>query len=72
MRFISIRCSGETLSEVTLLPREPHPKVSEGEAAVERPSAPWVVKVLTTTRETGIFSPKATAARLERVWGILR
>jgi hypothetical protein len=37
-----------------LLPREPHPKVNEGESAVERPSAPRVVEVLTTTRETSI------------------
>src|ERR671911_733672 len=41
---------------VTFLSRDTHPKVNEGESAVERPSALRVVEVLTTTRETGIFA----------------
>ena len=34
MRFISIKFSGETLSEVMMLLREPHPKVNVGESAL--------------------------------------
>ena len=33
-RLMSIRCQGETLSEVTLPPQDPHPKVIEGGRAV--------------------------------------
>jgi hypothetical protein len=55
-------------SRATLLPRDIHLKVNEGENVVEIPSTPWVVEALTTTRETGIFSPKVRAARRERVY----
>ncbi|MEJ7616915.1 MAG: hypothetical protein WKF30_08145 [Pyrinomonadaceae bacterium] len=51
MRLMSIRCSGEILSELTLPPHEPQPSVMEGASAVEKPMAPCVVGVLTTTRE---------------------
>ena len=39
-RLMSIRWSGETLSEVTLPPHEPHPNVIDGGSAVENPIAP--------------------------------
>src|SRR3712207_9372600 len=47
--------------------RHTHPNVNEGESAVERPSAPRVVEVLTTTRETGICAPPlATPLRVNQ------
>jgi hypothetical protein len=39
-----------------MLPRDTYTKAHEGESAVERPSVPWVVEVLTTKRETGTYS----------------
>src|ERR1041384_1892857 len=56
-RLMSIKCSGEMLSDVTLPPHEPQPSVIEGGRAVEKPIAPCVVGVLTTTREAGISMP---------------
>src|SRR5207247_9854057 len=56
-RLISSKCSGETLSEVTLPPHEPQPSVIDGGSAVEKPMAPWVVGVLTVMREAGISPP---------------
>jgi len=41
-RLMSIKCSGEMLSEVTLPPHEPQPSVIEGASAVEKPIAPCV------------------------------
>ena len=51
---MSIRCHGETLSEVTLPPHEPQPRVIDGGSAVEKPMAPCVVGELTMMREAGI------------------
>src|ERR1700749_4455921 len=56
-RLMSIKCHGEMLSEVTLPPQEPQPRVIEGGKAVENPIAPCVVGVLTTTRDAGISVP---------------
>ena len=56
-RLMSIRCKGDTLSEVTLPPHDPQPSVIEGGNAVENPMAPCVVGVLTVTREAGISPP---------------
>src|SRR3954469_5717104 len=56
-RLISIKCSGETLSEVTLPPHDPQPKVMDGGSAVENPIAPCVVGVLTVIRDAGISDP---------------
>src|SRR5260370_25798325 len=56
-RLMSIRCSGETLSEVTLPPHDPQPSVIEGGSAVENPIAPCVVGVFTVTREAGTSAP---------------
>src|SRR5215212_5651258 len=67
-RLMSIRCHGETLSEVTLPPHEPQPRVIEGGSAVEKPMAPCVVGELTMMREAGISMPNALAASRERVW----
>src|SRR5829696_575068 len=67
-RLMSIRCQGETLSEVTLPPHDPQPSVIEGGSAVEKPMAPCVVGELTTTREAGISTPNDFAASRERVW----
>src|SRR5258708_34023922 len=53
-RLMSIRCNGETLSEVTLPPHDPQPSVIDGGSAVEKPIAPCVVGVLTVTRAAGI------------------
>src|SRR2546430_9696210 len=39
-RLISIKCNGETLSEVTLPPHDPQPRVIDGGNAVEKPIAP--------------------------------
>src|SRR6185503_3089197 len=61
-RLISIRCKGETLSEVTLPPHDPQPSVIDGGRAVENPIAPWVVGVLTVMRDAGISAPYRTAA----------
>src|SRR5882762_8721557 len=66
-RLISIKCNGETLSEVTLPPHEPQPKVIEGGSAVEKPIAPCVVGVLTVIRDAGISLPYRTAASRDRV-----
>src|SRR5258705_4627781 len=66
-RLISIKCKGETLSEVTLPPHEPQPNVIDGGKAVEKPMAPCVVGVLTVIREAGISIPNLTAASRERV-----
>src|SRR5688500_20139983 len=65
---MSIRCHGETLSEVTLPPHEPQPKVIDGGSAVEKPMAPCVVGELTMMREAGISMPNDFAASRERVW----
>ena len=54
---MSIKCKGETLSEVTLPPHEPQPSVIDGGKAVENPIAPCVVGVLTVMREAGISPP---------------
>src|ERR671938_417993 len=67
-RLMSIRCQGETLSEVTLPPHDPQPRVIEGGSAVEKPMAPCVVGELTMMREAGISTPNAFAASRERVW----
>ena len=56
-RLISIKCSGETLSEVTLPPHDPHPSVIDGGSAVENPIAPCVVGVFTVMRDAGISAP---------------
>src|SRR6185295_1350809 len=44
-RLISIKCSGDTLSDVTLPPHDPQPSVIDGGNAVENPIAPCVVGV---------------------------
>src|SRR5215207_1057086 len=67
-RLMSIRCQGETLSEVTLPPHEPQPSVIGGGRAVEKPMAPCVVGELTTMRDAGISTPNDFAASRERVW----
>src|ERR1044072_1228391 len=67
-RLMSIRCHGETLSEVTLPPHDPQPSVSEGGSAVKNPMAPCVVGELTTIRDAGISMPNPFAASRERVW----
>src|ERR1051326_191676 len=67
MRLMSIKCNGETLSDVTLPPHEPQPNVIDGGNAVEKPIAPCVVGVLTVMREAGISAPNCTAASRERV-----
>src|SRR6266571_4464633 len=67
-RLMSIKCSGDTLSEVTLPPHEPHPSVIDGGSAVENPIAPCVVGVFTVTRDAGISPPYRIAASRERVW----
>src|SRR5947209_14013418 len=56
-RLMSIKCRGETLSEVTFPPHEPQPSVIDGGNAVENPMAPCVVGVLTVTRDAGISAP---------------
>ena len=56
-RLMSIRCNGETLSDVTFPPQEPHPRVIDGGSAVENPIAPCVVGVFTVTRDAGISPP---------------
>src|SRR6266705_1670656 len=56
-RLMSIKCSGDTLSEVTLPPHEPQPSVIDGGSAVENPIAPCVVGVFTVTRDAGISPP---------------
>ena len=56
-RLISIKCNGETLSEVTLPPHDPQPSVIDGGSAVEKPMAPCVVGVLTVMRDAGISLP---------------
>src|SRR5712691_8846809 len=61
-RLISIKCNGETLSEVTLPPHDPQPSVIDGGSAVENPIAPWVVGVFTVIREAGISPPNLIAA----------
>src|SRR6266540_1394072 len=66
-RLISSKCSGETLSDVTLPPQEPQPRVIDGGSAVENPIAPCAVGVLTVMRDAGISLPKRTAASRERV-----
>src|SRR5437660_12696532 len=66
-RLMSIKCNGETLSEVTLPPHEPHPNVIDGGSAVEHPIAPCVVGVFTVTRDAGISPPLRIAASHERV-----
>src|SRR5712691_10060809 len=66
-RLMSIKCSGETLSDVTFPPHEPQPNVIDGGSAVENPIAPCVVGVLTVIRDAGISLPKRTAASRERV-----
>jgi hypothetical protein len=55
IRFISIMCSCETLSELTLLPRDTYTKAYEGESAVERPSVPWLVEVFDDQARDGHF-----------------
>src|SRR5262249_33255009 len=67
-RLMSIRCSGDMLSEVTFPPQDPQPSVSDGGSAVEKPIAPWVEGVLTTTRAAGIRIPYRSAASRFRVW----
>src|SRR6266568_4560242 len=67
-RLTSIKCSGDTLSEVTLPPHEPQPSVIDGGSAVENPIAPCVVGVFTVTRDAGISPPYRIAASRERVW----
>jgi hypothetical protein len=64
---MSIKCNGDTLSEVTLPPHDPQPSVIDGGSAVENPIAPCVVGVLTVIREAGISAPNLTAASRERV-----
>src|SRR5688572_28442553 len=66
-RLMSIRCNGDTLSDVTLPPHEPQPRVIDGGSAVEKPMAPCVVGVLTVMRDAGISEPNFTAASRERV-----
>src|SRR5919106_2739460 len=66
-RLMSIKCNGDTLSDVTLPPHEPQPSVIDGGNAVEKPIAPCVVGVLTVIREAGISAPNFTAASRERV-----
>ena len=53
-RLISIKCNGETLSEVTLPPHDPQPSVIDGGSAVENPIAPCVVGVFTVMRDAGL------------------
>src|ERR1051325_7390233 len=67
-RLISIKWSGDTLSDVTSPPHEPQPNVIDGGNAVENPIAPCVVGVLTVIRDAGISAPNCTAASRERVW----
>jgi hypothetical protein len=64
---MSIKCNGETLSDVTLPPHDPQPSVIDGGNAVENPIAPCVVGVFTVIREAGISAPNFTAASRERV-----
>jgi hypothetical protein len=64
---MSIKCSGETLSDVTFPPHDPQPRVIDGGNAVENPIAPCVVGVFTVIREAGISAPNFTAASRERV-----
>src|SRR5437763_2419876 len=66
-RLMSIKCNGETLSEVTLPPHDPQPSVIDGGSAVEKPIAPCVVGVLTVMRDAGISAPYRIAASRERV-----
>src|SRR5512139_418392 len=61
-RLMSIRWIGETLSDVTLPPHDPHPSVIDGFRSVESPMAPCVVGELMTIREAGICLPYSTAA----------
>src|SRR6266496_2776878 len=56
-RLMSIRCKGDTLSEVTFPPHEPQPSVIDGGNAVENPIAPCVVGVFTVMRDAGISAP---------------
>src|SRR5262249_26610977 len=56
-RLMSIKCNGDTLSEVTLPPQEPQPNVIDGGKAVEKPIAPCVVGVFTVIRDAGISDP---------------
>src|SRR5258708_39113958 len=56
-RLMSIKCNGETLSEVTLPPHDPQPSVIDGGSAVEKPNAPYLVGVLTVMRDAGISVP---------------
>src|SRR5436853_7910086 len=62
MRLTSRRCRGEMLSEVTLPPHEPHPRVVEGSRSVVKPIAPWVEGLFTIIREAGILLPYWRAA----------
>src|SRR5215217_3168354 len=66
-RLMSIKCSGDTLSDVTFPPHDPQPNVIDGGSAVEKPIAPCVVGVLTVIRDAGISAPNFTAASRERV-----
>ncbi len=66
-RLMSIKCSGETLSDVTFPPHDPQPSVIDGGNAVENPIAPCVVGVFTVIRDAGISAPNFTAASRERV-----
>ena len=65
---MSIKCNGDTLSDVTFPPHEPQPSVIDGGSAVENPIAPCVVGVFTVIRDAGISAPKRIAASRERVW----
>src|SRR5215471_6665890 len=67
IRFTSNRCRGEILSEVTLPPQEPHPRVIDGSRSVVNPIAPWVEGLDTITREAGIRDPYSRAAFRSRV-----
>src|SRR5207253_5888659 len=66
-RLMSIKCNGETLSEVTLPPHDPQPSVIDGGSAVEKPIAPCVVGVLTVMRDAGVSAPYRIAASRDRV-----
>src|SRR5205085_3042272 len=66
-RLMSIKCNGETLSEVTLPPHDPQPSVIDGGSAVENPIAPCVVGVFTVIRDAGISAPYRIAASRDRV-----
>ena len=66
-RLMSIKCSGDTLSDVTFPPHDPQPNVIDGGNAVENPIAPCVVGVFTVMRDAGISAPNFTAASRERV-----